>query len=86
MAMPADEALQTLAVTLARVESKLDNITAAGADREVRLRILESHDTASHGRRIAALERWRWTVTGAAAAAGAGVGTITTALLGIGHR
>ena len=76
-----------LEITLARIETKLDQAIADGRDHEARLRQLEAHDVASLKATITeltsaveGLQRWRWLITGAAAAAGGGIGAITTAL------
>jgi hypothetical protein len=50
------------------------------ADHEARLRVLEAHGTADHGRAIAELQRWRAQAIGYAAGA-AGVGGIAGAAL-----
>jgi uncharacterized protein involved in exopolysaccharide biosynthesis len=64
--MTAADDLRDLAVTVARIESKLD-------------RVLE--DAADHEDRVRALERWRWIVVGAALGTGAAAGGISSALL-----
>lgn len=79
--MTASSDLRALIVATARVEDKLNVFAAGAADREARLRQLESYDMGSHGRRIAALERWRWLVTGMAGSLGAGAGSLVTLLL-----
>ncbi|HEY9482533.1 MAG TPA: hypothetical protein VIR00_06185 [Micromonosporaceae bacterium] len=55
----ADEAV---AVTLARIEAKLDAVISGHEDHEKRLRALEVSATASgdHGARLTALEANRW--------------------------
>lgn len=55
---------ELLAVTLARIETKLDNAISLGSDHERRIRHLEArHDDAdheNHERRIVSLEAGRW--------------------------
>lgn len=62
---------ELLAVTLARMETKLDNALANQADHERRIRILEArHDDAdheNHERRITSLEAGRWPLPSMAA-------------------
>lgn len=62
--MPADE-LHQLAVTVARMEGKLDAIITANTDHEARLR---------------SLERWRWLMTGGASLIGGGAGAAIASL------
>jgi hypothetical protein len=61
---------ELLAVTLARIETKLDNAIHLGADHEGRLRRVESrHDDADHDnheRRITSLEGRQWPLPSAA--------------------
>lgn len=58
---PPDE---LLAVTLARIETKLDNAISLGTDHERRLRIVEArHDDKDHDaleKRVTTLESGRW--------------------------
>jgi hypothetical protein len=51
---------------LVRIETKLDLALRQQEDHEYRLRILESHGTASHGDRLSMLERWRYALPTAA--------------------
>ena len=61
---------ELLAVTLARIETKLDNAIHLGADHEGRIRRVESrHDDSDHDnheRRIASLEARQWPLPSAA--------------------
>lgn len=63
MTNPPDE---LLAVTLARIETKLDNAISLGSDHERRIRLLEARhddkDHEDHGRRISSLEAGRWPI------------------------
>lgn len=70
-------------VTLARVETKLDQALSQGKDHESRIRDLEGHDLATLrstidklNEAVSALQKWRWILTGAAAVSGGGVGAI----------
>lgn len=70
-------------VTLARIETKLDQAIKSSEDHETRIRDLEAHDlsalretVAEVSAAVAGLQRWRWIVTGAAAAAGGGAGAV----------
>lgn len=61
MTNPPDE---LLAVTLARIETKLDNAISLGSDHERRLRNLEAQhddkDHENHEQRLVRLEAGRW--------------------------
>jgi hypothetical protein len=53
---------ELLAVTLARIETKLDNAISSNADHERRIRVLEEHKSANddHEPRIKVLEARSW--------------------------
>lgn len=53
---------ELLAVTLARIETKLDNAIALGSDHERRIRVLEEHRSSSddHEPRLKILEARQW--------------------------
>ena len=61
--------LHEIALSVARMEGKLDGALAQGADHEIRIR---------------KLERALWVAAGAGAAAGGGVSAIVSALTGTG--
>lgn len=75
---------ELLAVTLARIETKLDNAIATGGDHERRLRMLESRhdddDHDQHERRLMSLEAGRWPLPSLAAALS--VGALIMQLIG----
>jgi predicted thioesterase len=67
---------------------RLDAQDGRGQDHEARLREIERHGTATHERRIVAVELWRNRLIGAAAAAGVlggGIGASISAALHLGH-
>lgn len=68
---------------LVRIETKLDLYIVNGIqDHETRLRIIESHETGSHGDRIAKLEAWRYAIPASVLTGMASAGTAIWIALG----
>lgn len=74
--------LHQIALSVARMEGKLDGVLAQGADHESRLRKLELAGGADHEPRIRSLERALWAVGGAGAVTGGGIAAIISKLTG----
>lgn len=72
--------LATVATQVAGVRDDLARMDDRHADHEARLRVVEAHNTADHGQRLTALERWRWSTAGIAAGSATLAATVVAAV------